>query len=624
MVEKSLKEIDLKKMVSGKKFHPSPDAWEDLVLYFMMLDRFSDGNETGYFDNAGTPVTSGKTPACRDSDKGNAVTNDADAASWRDAGGRWVGGKLTGLQSKIGYLKRLGVNAVWISPVFKQVSFQPTYHGYGIQHFLDVDPHFGTRDDLKKLVRIAHENKILVILDIILNHTGNVFSYNADRYKVMDANGKSSMDPRWDGGRYAVAGFNDKSGAPSIPFAPIDVSANPDAWPNGALWPSEFQDPTVFTCKGRISSWDNDPEYLEGDFCDLKDVSHGHGDVDAYETSAALDYLCEVYKFWIAFADIDGYRIDTVKHMDLGATRYFASGIHEFAQSIGKENFYLIGEITGGRKRAFTTLDVTGLDAALGVDDIPDKLEYLIKGTRDPSEYFGLFRNSLLINKESHVWFRNKVVTMFDDHDQVRKGENKARFCADAGSDKLVLCALALNTATMGIPCLYYGTEQCFDGHGNNDRYLREAMFGGEFGAFASKDRHFFNEQTWVYREMAKILAIRSKKIALRRGRQYLREISGNGTNFGIPHMINGQIRSVIPWSRIFDTSEIVCAINNDCDRPLSAWVTVDNDLHASGDRLTCLYSTDPAQIGATVTVEPRNGKAVILTVPQHGFVIFE
>ncbi len=75
--------------------------------------------------------------------------------------------------------------------------------------------------------------------------------------------------------------------------------------------------------------------------------------------------------------------------MDPGATRYFASVIHEFAQSIGKENFYLIGEITGGRERAFHTLELTGLDAALGIDDIPDKLEYLVKGYRNPA---GLLR----------------------------------------------------------------------------------------------------------------------------------------------------------------------------------------------------------------------------------------
>jgi hypothetical protein len=311
--------------------------------------------------------------------------------------------------------------------------------------------------------------------------------------------------------------------------------------------------------------------------------------------------------------------------MDLGAARYLGSVIHEFAQKIGKDNFYLIGEITGGRQRAYDTLEVTGLDAALGIDDIPDKLEYLVKGYRNPTDYFDLFRNSLLVNKDSHVWFRDKVVTMYDDHDQVRKGENKARFAADGVPPALVLSALALNATTLGIPCIYYGSEQSFDGSGKSDRYLRECMFGGPFGAFRSKGRHFFREDRWVYGELAKVLALREQHIALRRGRQYLREISGNGVDYGLPHMIGGQIRFVVPWSRLLDTSEILLAINTDRNDARTAFVLVDYDLHAAGSRLSCLYSTKAEDIGGTVQVEsrPDGGRVVRLTVPSAGFVIY-
>jgi glycosidase len=310
--------------------------------------------------------------------------------------------------------------------------------------------------------------------------------------------------------------------------------------------------------------------------------------------------------------------------MDLGASRFFGSVIHEFAQAIGKENFYLIGEITGGRTRAFQTLETTGLDAALGVDDIPDKVEYLVKGFRNPEDYFGLFRNSLLVQKDSHVWFRNKVVTMFDDHDQVRKGNDKARFCADDGADRQVLSALALNATTLGIPCVYYGTEQGFDGAGPSDQFLRETMFGGEYGAFQSRERHFFREDSSIYRELSKVLRLRREKLALRRGRQYLREISGNGIHFGVPRLVGAEMRSVVPWSRIFDETELLLAINSDPDRSSTAWVTIDNGLHRAGDALRCLYSTDPAEIGKSVVVEARNGKAVQLTLPPAGFVVYQ
>ncbi|BAY45936.1 alpha-amylase [Scytonema sp. HK-05] len=628
MVERQLSKLDLESFIADGDYYPSPIAWEDQVFYFMMLDRFSDDKEIGYKDIEGNVVPKSETRTTsmfKEQNKENSVKTPEDAERWRKAGVKYVGGNLKGLKSKIGYLKRLGVTTIWISPIFKQIRFQETYHGYGIQNFLEIEPRFGTHKDLKELVKTAHANGIYVILDIILNHTGNVFSYAADRYWTQDGNGNWFLDSRWDGNPYQVKGFNDKEGHPTIPFQKTDPD-NPSTWPDldAAVWPVEFQDPSFYTQKGHINNWDHNPEYLEGDFSDLKDVKHGQGNLDNYRPSAALTHLCKAYAFWIADTDIDGFRIDTVKHMEVGATRFFASVIHEFAQSIGKENFFLVGEITGGRINAFRTLEQTGLDAALGIDDIPDKLEYLIKGYRNPRDYFSLFRNSELVDKESHIWFRNKVVTMFDDHDQVRKGENKGRFCADRDASKVVLNALALNATTLGIPCIYYGTEQGFDGSGRSDQYLREAMFGGEFGAFRSRGVHFFNEENPIYQELAEILKIRSEKKVLRRGRQYLRAISGDGQNFGLPEMIGGQIRSVVPWSRVFSLKEMLLAINTDYYQPQTAWVTLDNQLHNEGDLLKCIYSTDKEQIGKQIPVESRNGKSIKITVPAAGFIIYE
>jgi glycosidase len=620
MVEQRLADLDFDPILQ-RSFHPSPVAWEDQVFYFLLLDRFSDGREDGYLDDEGRPVR-GATPLLQPGDAGNAIGTAVDAERWREAGRTWVGGTLGGLASKMGYLQRLGVTAVWVSPVFKQVASVDSYHGYGVQNFLDVDRHFGDCDDLRRMVETAHAHGIHVVLDVILNHSGNVFAYDPDRYWTPDGRGGQFLDPRWDGRPYRVAGYRDASGNPSLPFGPIDLGAHADAWPDGAVWPAELQASDRFTQEGHIVNWDYDPEFRDGDFADLKDIHLGSGDLDDYAPSDALLALCRAYKFWIAFADLDGFRIDTVKHMDPGAVRFFASVIHEFAQRLGKENFYLIGEITGGRQRAYDTLEVTGLDAALGIDDVPDKLEGLVKGFRAPTEYFDLFRNSVLVRKESHVWFRNKVVTVIDDHDQVRKGEQKARFCA--GDDRwrrLALPALALNATTLGIPCIYYGSEQRFDGAGGDDRYLREAMFGGEFGPFRSRDRHCFDETTPVYRELSRVLALRREEPTLRRGRQYLRDISGDGVSFGPPVPVGGELRSVVAWSRIFDERELVVAINTDADSERSAWVTIDAGLHREGDVLTRLYPGDGAV--AAVPVEARNGMAVRLTVPAAGFVVY-
>jgi glycosidase len=611
MVISSLAELNLRDVASGHHFFPSPSAWEDQVFYFLMLDRFSDGNENNYYDNDGQLVRTGTTSCFTPEDEGSGTKTEAEAEQWRTAGKGYVGGNLKGLISKIGYLKRLGITAIWVSPIFKQVRFQNTYHGYGIQNFLAIEPRFGTADDLRELVKIAHHNGIYVILDIILNHSGNVFTY------------AGNSNPPWTGQPYTVLGYNDAQGYPTIPFSRPDPDHLPDH--NGAIWPLELQEPHTFTRKGHIRNWDDDPEFLEGDFYDLKDIDHGHGSPDHYEASTALRHLCQAYKYWVACADIDGFRIDTVKHMEIGATRYFVSVLQEFSQTLGKDNFFLLGEITGGRQRAYKTLELTGLNAALGIDDIPDKLEYLVKGYRNPADYFSLFRNSELVNKGSHVWFRDKVVTAFDDHDQVRKGNHKARFCAFDRGERVILNALVLNALTLGIPCIYYGSEQSFDGEGGSDRYIREAMFGGAFGAFRSRGVHCFDENSRIYQELAKILQIRKKYLALRRGRQYLRPISApeDGVDFGLPHMIGNQIRSVVPWSRILSTQEILVAINTDYDHSRTAWVTVDDSLHQVGEQLWCLYSTEPTQIGHTTTVEGRNGKAALIRVPAAGCVIF-
>ena len=609
-----LSDVDLRAQLPAAGVHPSPAAWEDQVLYFLLVDRFSDDRENGYRDNHGTVVTSGSTPPFSPADALNAVSNDADAAVWRAAGMKYVGGTLKGVESKLGYLKRMGITTIWVSPVLKQVAFQETYHGYGTQDFLRVDPHFGTASDLRNLVRAAHRQGIYVVLDIILNHAGNVFGYAESR--------QNTRDPRWDGSRFPVEGFRDAQGHPTIPFT------KPSALPprDAAIWPTELQDPSCFTQKGRITNFDYNPEYLEGDFFDLKDLHHGGGSLDAYEPSPALAGLCQVYKYWMVFADLDGYRIDTVKHMDPGATRFVASNLREFAQSIGKDNFLLLGEITGGRSFAFELLELTGLSAALGIDEIPEKLEFLAKGTRDPREYFDLFRNSELVGKGSHTWFRNRVVTLFNDHDQVSKGDHKARFCADGAAAVALTGALALNLTTLGIPCIYYGTEQAFDGHGSGDfadRYIRESMFGGPFGAFATRGVHFFDETGPTYRTLSAIQELRRTLPALRRGRQYLREISGDGVRFGVPVRVGDEIRSVIPWSRILSDQEVLLAINTDRAMPRTAWATIDAGLHRAGDRLTCLYSTDPAQVGTTLSVEARNGLSVRLTVPRAGFTMF-
>lgn len=627
-IEKSLLEIDFE-VLTARKYTPSPEAWEDQVIYFLLVDRFSDGREKGgHRDNAGNPVTWGTTPLYTKEDAPRVEYED-----WLRAGGAWMGGTIKGLKSKLGYLQRLGITALWISPIFRQVAFEPSYHGYGIQNFLDVDPHFGTRAELRDFVQSAHDHGIYVILDIIAHHTGNVFTYRPDRYVVHDANtGQSYYDPRWDGKPYAVHGFSDRNGQPiksgdSVTQAELEAS-----WPDGAVWPREFQNMAKFRRRGHIINWDYSPEYIEGDMFALKTLDlWAEQEEQTRQISSALACLVLTYCFWIAYADVDGFRLDAAKHMGIPALRSFRDSIREFAESLGKERFLLVGEVGGGREKAWEVVQQTGLDAALGIDDIPGKLERMVCGLGNPEDYFSVFQNWILDDTAQHRWYRNKVVTLVDDHDQVRKGGRKMRFCGSQEYCELAFNVVATQLTTMGIPCIYYGTEQEFDSGGRPsgfDTVLRESMFGGNFGGKRTRGRHFFDESGPLYEALSRLIKLRTQLLPLRRGRQMLHEISGDGIHFGLPRMMGSSMRSIVSWSRIFVDQEVLVAFSTDRDQSLAAHSTVASRFREEGDQLKLIFWHAPREATpppAELKVELRGGAlAVKLTLPPAGFVIYQ
>ena len=590
---RSIADIDFARLIQ-RHYTPSPDCWADQILYFLMLDRFSDGNEKGgHRDDRDQPVATGTTPL--------ATVDDVGAVpywKWISQAAGWQGGTLKGLKSKLGYLRRLGVTAIWISPVFKQVAFEQTYHGYGIQNFLEIDPHYGTREDLRALVDAAHEQGIYCILDVILNHAGNVFGYRDARYQMSIGENTWIPDPRWDGQPYEIEGFRNRDGQPTLPLDSRNAGALDAAWPDGGIWPRELQTSRSFIGKGRMANFDYYPEFQEADFCDFKKLNLAVDWSAKYPSaSGTLRHLIYCYAYWIAYADIDGFRIDAVKHMGPGATRLFCAAIHEFTQSLGKERFFLAGEVTGGRSNAWSMVDTTGLDAALGIDDIPGRLESMVKGFAEPNEYFGLFRNSELDDHGDFAWFGQHVVTMFDDHDQVRKGNQKRRFCGMPEYRKLVFNALAVNLTTAGIPCIYYGTEQGFDSGGqpsSSDVVLRENMFGGRFGAKCSQNVHFFDEETELFRALSKLSELRRDWIALRRGRQYVHEISGDGVRFGPPVKFGDRLHTLVSWSRVLADHELLVVFNTDEINARELYSTLNPNLRNEGDELRLLFSYTP------------------------------
>jgi glycosidase len=143
--------------------HSSPIDWRDQTIYFLLPDRFSDErvSERPLYDRTQPEQF-----------------RPADTRAWMEAGKVFQGGTLKGIQARLDYLQTLGVTTLWVGPVWRQRADLQTYHGYGIQNFLDVDPRFGSRQDLRDLVDAAHARGMYVILDIIYNHSGNNWFYD--------------------------------------------------------------------------------------------------------------------------------------------------------------------------------------------------------------------------------------------------------------------------------------------------------------------------------------------------------------------------------------------------------------------------------------------------------------
>jgi len=559
-------------------YYPSPIDWSNEILYFLLPDRFSDGldSKRPVFDRS-LPLTASRPVWFR-------------WDGWGDSGGgRWQGGTLQGVRSRLDYLANLGITALWIGPIFKQRRHSNEYHGYAIQDFLEIDPHFGTRQDLVELVIAAHERHIRLILDVIFNHSGHNWDYEDG---VVDPKYKPWPD-------YYEKGFW---------LDGIGNQVNEIKDHETGVWPVELQAGSCYTRAGKGSLGGED---IDNDHAEMKrtDFDGSFRDFN-FDGNNTLNDLARCYKYWIALADIDGMRLDTLKHVPEEAARNFCGTIKEFAANLGKADFFLVGEVGGPDSNAGRYLDVLelNLNATLDIGDSRIALHDAAKGLREATVYFDIVDawDPVL---GSHRRSAHRHVKVIDDHDHV--SGRKVRFSTDASTDHQIVAAVAIQLFTLGIPCIYYGTEQAFAGPeeserqylsdfgGRTDKYLRETMFGAEhskkngadgigtqdsnydvtipgFGAFGTVGRHFFDEKFGTYRRIKELNRIRKAYPALRYGRQYLRPIRNFGQAFSLP-----RAGELISWSRILDEEELLCIVNGHGNEYRGADILVDPSLNA-------------------------------------------
>lgn len=553
---------------------PSPQDWRDHWIYFLMVDRFNNPESPPRF------------------------------SPWDGEHGAFQDGTLKGIQQQLDYLQQLGVGAIWLSPVMKNCQYQDSYHGYGIQDFLQIDPRFASdpqaakddpqfvQDELHSLVDEAHGRGIYVIMDIVLNHAGDVFEYK-----------DHGSEAPWSD-RHLPIYWRDEDGSPRQ-----DWSQPPTAPPaDAAIWPEELRRNKLFRRQGKQGT-----DETRGDFASLKELV-----TDSAEDTAERGYsfpvreaLIRAHQFLIAKYDVDGFRIDTLKHIETSFARIFGNAIREFALSIGKKNFFTFGEIADRSEEKIARYigrnvtdrgDMIGVDAAL---DFPlfEQLKEVAKGFRPPTEVANVFQHRKNVQRGlicSHGEASKFFVTFLDNHDQHQRFYFSSPNCPHK-FDAQVTLGLGCLFTLQGIPCLYYGTEQGLHGSGHRYEAVREALWGKS---------NPFNTKHDFYQAIQELATLRSDQPSLLYGRQYFRPISGDGTKFGVSFYKQG----ILAFSRVLNDQEILVLANTNTEAGWTVEVIVDFALNPVGSIYRVLFTNkNGQQMGAAGTVLEKSAGSVVI-----------
>jgi glycosidase len=591
--------------------------WREHTFYQILPDRFSDGKENE------RPCFDYQNPA---------QYRTTDKKAWMQAGLGFTGGTIAGIYSKLDYLEGLGITGLWLNPTFKQRADLNTYHGYGIQDFLALDPRFGTVQELRDLIDAAHDRGMVVILDIVIDHTANNWFYGPDVTGIIEESLPYRYSPP-----YSFAGWRSGKGEciPEIQY------------PDDGCWPVELQRLEAYNRCGSIINWgsadplDPNAEFRRGDFFDLKKLN-------GYDPET-MQAIIRCYQYWIAVTDCDGFRLDAAKHIPADICRQFSHAIYYYAQSIGKNNFLIVGEITDNLISVsylslFGSVFDKALTAVLDINQSPSHLAGAVRGTEPPMDFFGRYR--LDSDLSLYVQTGRIHVSILDDHDLATR-PRKERFSAHNNSPNRywqTAHAVGIQLTSPGIPCIYYGTEQALDGNEEyhdysieanrfgEDRYVREDMFGGPFGAFQTTGCHFFNRQHPTYKRIAAIARVRNRQDTLGRtlrlGICFPRETSFCGYPFRFPGA--GEL---FAWSMVLPYIEVVMVLNTNGLEERGAYITVDSNIHPLGSQLQVLYRADwsdrqldnpPTDESFTVETTPEGRAYLNISLPPAGMLILD
>ena len=474
----------------------------DENFYFVMADRFENGTKGNDQGGLGPdPMVSGFDPTRK---------------------GFYNGGDLAGLREKIDYIQGLGTTSIWLTPSFKNKAVQPEdksagYHGYWVTDFTQIDPHLGTNDELKALIDEAHARGMKVYFDIITNHTADVIGYQeGDRkgYVSKDAvpYKTESGEPFDDRDHAGTGTFPTLDANTSFPYKPVLTPGE-----ENLKVPAWLNDPTMYHNRGDTTFTGEDSMY--GDFFGLDDLFT--------ENPQVVRGMEDIYKSWIGDFGVDGFRIDTMKHVNNEFWQQFGPDVLAYAKQHGKDEFFMFGEVFDTTK-SFTS-QFTTRNRMQAVLDFPfqDAARNFASRSQDAKALQAFFAgDDWYTDADSNVY---ELPTFLGNHDMGRIGSFISQDNPGASDDEKVArdeLAHELMYFSRGNPVVYYGDEQGFTGPGG-DQDARQTLFASKvpdyldddlLGTEATHATDNFNPGHPLYTKIRELAALTKEHPALRNG----------------------------------------------------------------------------------------------------------
>jgi glycosidase len=437
-------------------------------VYFAMPDRYANGNPAN--DRGGLTGL-------------RSITGYDPASTGWFHGGDLAGltGTCTDTRTGLARLRDLGFSAVWVTPAVVQRAVQgdsAAYHGYWGLDFTNVEPRLGTNDEFGAFAECAHRLGLKVYLDVVVNHTADVILLaggttfrGPDEVPFRDCRGRPFSADRYAGGKTFPC-LSERYQPRQALVLPQNRSVKRPAWLNAV---------TRYHNRGDIDFSSCSPVCFEqGDFFGLDDIFT--------EQPYVVSGLAQVYGSWIRRYRLDGFRVDTAKHVDRAFFKAWVPRIRAAARAAGVDAFEVFGEVT--------LSDSADLAAFARERAIPNVIDFPLQDSLVRYAGGSAGSRGIASRLDDDDYFRRPdgiaptPPTFLGNHDMGRAALKIKEQGGGTGAELLArdLLGHSLLYLLRGAPVVYYGDEVGMIG-GGGDKAARQDLFPTQVAEWQAEER---------------------------------------------------------------------------------------------------------------------------------------